>query len=220
LRRVRVPDALATGRRRRLAARRRTRRLAAAAVLASTALGAGELARVWRGGSAETPRRPAELLSGGRVAASETVAVLRAGYQAGPANETAALNLFLAFGGTWAGTRAVTHAIRAGVGPWHDVKVGRRHVHHFIPGLLLAILAGGGSIVLRREAADHWLALPFGAGVALVMDEAALLLELEDVYWSEEGLVSVHAGLGSLTLLAALALGVRLVRRGEARVLA
>jgi hypothetical protein len=68
---------------------------------------------------------------------------------------------------------------------------------------------------LRHEGLDHWLALPFGAGAALVLDEAALLVELEDVYWSEEGVLGVQAGLATVALLASLALAVRMVRRGE-----
>jgi hypothetical protein len=51
------------------------------------------------------------------------------------------------------------------------------------------------------------LALPFGSGAALILDETALLVELEDVYRSERGA-------RCLTLV------VRLVRRGEAAVLA
>jgi hypothetical protein len=146
--------------------------------------------------------------------------VLRAGYREGAANEAAALNLFLAFGTALGTVRLVTHSIRAGVGPWRNVVIGRRHVHHFVPGMLVAIVAGGSSILLRHEDLDHWLAIPFGAGVALVLDETALLLELEDVYWTHEGLVSLQVAFGSLTLLAALALAARLVRRGEERVLA
>ena len=153
------------------------------------------------------------------MAAAETVAVIREGYRAGSANETAVLTLFLAFGATFGGVRAVTHSIRAGIGPWRNVVIGRRHVHHFVPGMLAAFLAGGTSIVVREEQLDNWLAIPFGAGVALVVDESALLLELEDVYWSEEGVVSVQIAFGALTLLAALALAVRLLRRGEQRVL-
>jgi hypothetical protein len=78
--------------------------------------------------------------------------------------------------------------------------------------------AGGASIALRHEQIDHWLALPFGTGAALVLDEAALLLELEDVYWTEEGLLSVEVALGTLSLLASLAVLIRIVRRGERRV--
>ena len=163
----------------------------------AAALGA-ELAYIVRG---ETPR--------------ETVEVLREGYRAGPANEAALLNLFLAFGGTFAAARAVTTLIRGGHGPLRNVRIGRRHIHHFVPGILACLIAGGASIALRHEELDQWLALPFGAGAALVLDEAALLLELEDVYWSEEGLLSVEIGLGTVALLGSLAMLIRMAKRGE-----
>ena len=88
-----------------------------------------------------------------------------------------------------------------------------------MPGIVLAFLAGGTSVVSRNEALDQWLAIPFGAGIALTLDESALLLELEDVYWSEQGVLSVQITLSAIALLAALALSRRLLRRGEARVL-
>jgi hypothetical protein len=199
--------------------RRRTRSLAAAACTATVGLVAAEVAHVWRRGEAPTPRRPRDLVRGGGIAARETVAVVRAGYQTGSANELAVLNLFIAFGGTFGVARAVTHSIRRGMGPWRNVQIGRRHIHHFVPGILLALMAGGLSITLRHEQLDHWLALPFGAGAALIADETALLVELNDVYWSDKGVLSIDVSLGALTTLACLALVVRLVRRGEARVL-
>jgi hypothetical protein len=168
-----------------------------AGVVSVAALGA-ELAHVTRG---ETPR--------------ETVEVLREGYRTGPANEASLLNLFLSFGITFAGARAVTGLIRSGRGPLRNVYVGRRHIHHFVPGILMCLVTGAASIGLRHEEIDHWLAVPFGAGAALVLDEAALLLELEDVYWSDEGLVSVEIGLGTVALLGALAMLIRMARRGE-----
>jgi hypothetical protein len=174
--------------------------LGVAAGGASAALLVGEVAHLVR---RNTPR--------------EAVEVLRAGYRAGPANEASILNLFLSFGATFAGARGATTLIRAGRGPLRNMRVGRRHVHHFVPGILLSLLAGGASIVLRHEEIDHWLAVPFGAGAALVLDEAALLLELEDVYWSEEGLLSVEIGLGTMALLGSAAVVVRMVRRGERR---
>jgi hypothetical protein len=198
---------------------RRTRSLAAAAGTATVGLVAAELLHVWRRGQAPTPRRPRDLLRGGEIAARETVAVVRAGYRAGSANEMAVLNLFIAFGGTFGLARAVTHSIRRGMGPWRNVEIGRRHIHHFVPGILLALLAGGLSITLRHEQLDHWLALPFGAGAALIADETALLVELNDVYWSDQGVLSIDVSLGAITTLACLALFVRLVRRGEATVL-
>jgi hypothetical protein len=199
--------------------RRRTKSLAAAAGTATACVLCAEVLRVWRRGEAPTPARPRDLLRGGGIAARETVAVVRAGYRAGSANETAVLNLFVAFGATFAGARAVTHSIRRGMGPWRNVEIGRRHIHHFVPGILLALLSGGLSIGLRHEQLDHWLAVPFGAGAALIADETALLVELSDVYWSDKGVVSIDVSLGTITTLACLALVVRLVRRGEATVL-
>jgi hypothetical protein len=206
--------------RRRAARRRRTRMLAGVAAATTGALLATELLHVWRRGSAPAPTSSRELLRGGGIAARETVQVVRAGYRAGPTNETAVLNLFLAFGTTFAGARAVTHSIRRGAGPLRNVEIGRRHIHHFVPGILLVLLAGGVSIGLRRERLDHWLALPFGAGAALIVDETALLVELSDVYWSEKGVLSIDIGLGATSGLACLALIVRILRRGEAVVLA
>jgi hypothetical protein len=205
-----------TGRRR--TSGRRTRSLAAATCVATGALVAGEVLHVWRRGRAPAPARPREVLHGGGIAARETVDVLRAGYRAGSTNETSVLNLFLAFGATFAAARAVTHSIRRGAGPLRNIEIGNRHVHHFVPGILLALLAGGASIGLRHEQLDSWLALPFGAGAALIVDETALLIELSDVYWSEKGALSVDMSLGTTTGLACLALLVRMARRGEALV--
>ena len=185
------------GRRRHRTARR-TRMLALAAAGTSAALAAGEALALAR---RDSPRA--------------AVTVLREGYRAGSANEAALLNLFAAFVATFGGARAVTHLIRAEIGPLRNLRVGRRHIHHFVPGILVSFLAGGSSIVLRHEGADQWLAVPFGAGAALVLDEAALLLALEDVYWSEEGVLSVQAALATVALLASLALVTRMVRRGE-----
>jgi hypothetical protein len=201
---------------------RRTRSLAAATAVATAALAGAEVLHVWRRGRAPVPTRhtrPRELVRNGEIAARETVDVLRAGYRAGTADETAMLNLFLAFVTTFAGARAVTHSIRRGWGPLRNLRIGERHIHHFVPGIVLTLISGGASIGMRRERLDTWLAIPFGAGAALIIDETALLIELSDVYWSHKGAISVDVGLGATTTLAALTLLVRLVRRGEAVVL-
>jgi hypothetical protein len=199
--------------------RARTRRLAATAGAATLALAAAELAYIWRRGRAPRPAGARQLVRGGGIAARETVDVLRAGYRAGSADETAVLNLFLAFGLTFAAARAVTHSIRRGGGPFRNIRIGRRHIHHFVPGIALSLGAGGISIAVRSHRLDPWLAVPFGAGAALIIDETALLIELEDVYWSHNGVLSIDVGFGATTLLAVLALVVRLLRRGEALVL-
>ena len=55
--------------------------------------------------------------------------------------------------------------------------------------------------------------------MALTLDESALLLRLDDVYWTEEGIVSVHIMLSLLGGLAGVALLLKLLRRGEEQVL-
>jgi hypothetical protein len=83
----------------------------------------------------------------------------------------------------------------------------------------MAFVSGAVAIVTRNEDLEPKLALLFGAGMGMTMDEAALLLELDDVYWTEEGLLSVQIGAGLVGLLGALAIGLRFLRRGEERVL-
>jgi hypothetical protein len=197
----------------------RTVGLGVAAASATSALAAAEVLRIWRRARRPGAADRGQLLRDGRTAARDTVGVLRAGYRTGSANETALLNLFLSFGGTFAAARVVTHSIRRGWGPLRNVEIGRRHIHHFVPGILLAVLSGAVSIGLRHEPSDQWLALPFGAGAALIVDETALLIELSDVYWSERGVLSIDVGLGAVSALGSLAFLVRLARRGEAAVL-
>ncbi len=178
-----------------------------------------EWARVWRHGAAPRPHDAEHLLEAGREATRETVEVIRQGYRAGE-RENTLFNMLAAFVATFGLTRAVTALIRSGRGGLllGNVVVGDRHIHHFVPGIVIAGVAGATSIVVSRQSLDRRLAVPFGAGVALVLDEAALLLELEDVYWSQEGVLSVQLSFAAIALLAALAVAVRLLRRGEATV--
>lgn len=197
----------------RLFAGRRTETLGALAVGTAGALCALEVRYIRRRGSG----RPASGLQAPRAATRETVAVLREGYRAGSTRENAVLNMLGAFATTFGGARTITYLIRSQTGPFKNVVIGGRHIHHFVPGLVVAFATGGLSIGMRHEELDKWLAVPFGAGLALVLDEAALLLELEDVYWTRKGIVSVQIVLGTAALLATLGIAVRLVRRGEAQ---
>ena len=149
-------------------------------------------------------------------AVRETMAVAVAGVESLTTRETALMNLLASFSLTFAAARVSTYLIRSRgpSGPFRDLVVGDRHIHHFVPGAVIAFLAGGASIAARDEELDKWLAFPFGAGAALVFDEAALLLELEDVYWSEEGVVSVQIAFAAITLLASIAYGLQRIRLG------
>jgi hypothetical protein len=218
------PLALTRAERRQLRIDRRTWALGAAALGTTGFLIAGELARVWRKGSAPLPtevEEPTEIVEAVEEAARETVEVAVTGYKSGSTRENALLNLLGSFTLTFGLTRLLTTVIRryGRVGPIRNYRWGGRHIHHFVPGIALAFVAGGISVVSRNEDLDPWLALPFGVGVALTLDESALLLELDDVYWTERGIVSVQITLGALALISSVALVLRVLRRGERQVL-
>jgi hypothetical protein len=201
--------------------RRRTAAIGAAAGVTTLGAFVIELSRVWRRGSAPLPAEADSVLEAAVEAAVETTEVAVAGYQAAPAHENALFNLFASFVISSLASRAIAFALRERrrVGPFRNVRVGRRHIHHFVPGIVLAFVAGGLGILTHDERLEARLALLFGTGMGMTMDESALLLELDDVYWTEEGLVSVQITSGLVALLGALAIGLRFLRRGEERVL-
>jgi hypothetical protein len=102
---------------------------------------------------------------------------------------------FLAFVLTFVTTRTITRMIRDGKGPFRNqVTPGGLHIHHSVPGIILLIIgaftAVGGPDTLGWRA---FAALAVGIGTSLVLDEFALILHLQDVYWSGEGQLSVEA---------------------------
>jgi hypothetical protein len=103
-----------------------------------------------------------------------------------------------AFTFTFVGLRALTHWIRAGHGPsGGGIDMGGRHFHHYNIGI--AMLATVGAVGLRgteRQRRHPAAAIAFGSANALVVDELALLLDLKDVYWADDGRKSVDAAVG------------------------
>jgi hypothetical protein len=96
---------------------------------------------------------------------------------------------------------------------WKSGSVRGVHVHHLVPGVL-ASLAAGTAIIAFHPAAESMVLLSalFGVGAALTLDEFALILHLDDVYWSDEGRSSIEATLmgftfGLLCLVATAPLG-------------
>ena len=70
---------------------------------------------------------------------------------------------------------------------------GGLHVHHLVFGIVLMLFCG---FVLALQLESPWteiVAAGFGVGAGLTLDEYALWLHLEDVYWAEEGRRSVDA---------------------------
>ncbi|MEU1216127.1 hypothetical protein ACFYSH_21635 [Streptomyces sp. NPDC005791] len=110
--------------------------------------------------------------------------------------EPGKLPLLLALGAfvlTFTVTRVITRMIRAGKGPFRDIRPGGVHVHHVVPGVVLTVVGGFGAVAGGRHGvAAGILAVVFGIGAGLVLDEFALILHLDDVYWSEEGRQSVE----------------------------
>lgn len=200
-----------------LSAPTRTELLAAGAIGVTVAAIAQEFWTVWRRGRAPLPAETEHPFEAGAEAALETVEVAVEGYRLSSARETRLLNLLVSYAVTAGLVRVSTHTIRArgSWGPFRNRRIGGRHIHHFIPGIAMAFVAGGVSIVSRNDDIEPWLAVPFGVGAALTLDEAALLVELDDVYWSKEGILSVQVTLATLALLGGLTLALRVLHRGE-----
>ncbi len=195
--------------------------LAALAAGTTGALAVVEFGRVWKRGRAPLPTEADEPLRAAAEAAAETAEVAIAGYRAASTRDNALLNLLASFVISFITVRSVTYMLRerSSVGPFRNLKVGKRHVHHFVPGITLAFVSGSIALVTRNETVERWMALPFGAGMGMTLDESALLLELDDVYWSEEGILSVQITLAVTALLAATGLAARVLLRGEQQVL-
>jgi len=108
--------------------------------------------------------------------------------------------MLVAFILTLAGTRFYTRMARTR--GWGSAHVGDVHVHHLVPGLVMSLIAGG--LAIGLEPSELWIALlaiVFGGGAALVLDEFAMLLHLDDVYWTTEGRASIDACMAAVAFL-------------------
>lgn len=116
----------------------------------------------------------------------------------------AALRMWLAFIVTFLLLRGLTLGIRNHLLPVGNVVTSSGlHIHHFVWGILILIVVGFLGITLQLPKLLPWVAVGFGVGAALVLDEFALWLNLRDVYWEKQGGDSVH-----LVILVAALLGV------------
>lgn len=111
--------------------------------------------------------------------------------------------LFLASVGfftTAALVRAITVAIHHNIGPFHDVSMHGRHIHHLVWGILLLMLVGYSWLIevgTGAASSSRWsgrlTSMVYGVAAALTLDEFALWLNLRDVYWEREGRESYEA---------------------------
>lgn len=105
--------------------------------------------------------------------------------------------------------RTLTFAIRHDIGPFHDVTMQGRHIHHLVWGILLLLLVGYSWLAEIGTGAafcSHWMgrltSMVYGVAAALTLDEFALWLNLRDVYWEREGRESFEAMAAFGSLLA------------------
>jgi hypothetical protein len=190
--------------------------LAGVSIVGAGVVIAGQFARMLRRRAHETADREG-LVEVAPAAALDTVGVAVSGYEGAPRSETVLFNLLAGFLGSFAVVRLSTWGIRDGWGPFRNVRIGGRHIHHFVPGILVAFGSGTAALLTDDDEVEQRLAIPMGVGIGLTFDEAALLLDLRDVYWTREGLLSVQLSLGATAILSIAILTGRMLRRGERR---
>jgi hypothetical protein len=120
--------------------------------------------------------------------------------------------ILIAFVCSFGFIRTSAHMIRAQVSWWPgNVQTkGGTHVHHLVWGILL--LLSMGYVGIATALGTPWMelvAIAFGIGMGLTMDEFALWLNLQDVYWQEKGRQSIDAVVVTTALLVIAVLGLQ-----------
>jgi hypothetical protein len=184
-----------------------------AAATAGTVL-VGEIVRLARR-RLRHAESPDDVVSATGLATRDALRVARQAYVRAPHHEVVLFNILTGFVGAFATIRLITAGIRKGRLPQRYIAIGDLHVHHFVPGILIAFVAGGAGILTSNDRLESAFAIPFGVGMGLTFDEAALLLDLRDVYWSREGLLSVQISLAIAATLGGTILALRMIGRGE-----
>src|SRR5215213_9076611 len=137
----------------RIGAERATVGLAVLALGAAGTLIGGELLRMAnRRRESEDTDTPDSLVDVAGHATRDTITGARRGLRATPHHEQVLFNILSGFLGAFAIARISTWGIRSGWWPAGNVRVGGRHIHHFIPGIVIAFASGIGAITSRNEA--------------------------------------------------------------------
>ena len=124
----------------------------------------------------------------------------------------------IAFLVTFFVTRTIVRYIRAHAESdaprkwWQPRNIGHGslHIHHVVIGVVLVMVSGVTMVTLAVDGGVREFtaaAIFFGIGAALVLDEFALILHLEDVYWAEDGRTSVDAVFAAVAVAGLLILG-------------
>ncbi|OZE11206.1 hypothetical protein CH249_07640 [Rhodococcus sp. 05-2255-3B1] len=121
---------------------------------------------------------------------------------------------WLAFTVTFGGARLVTWLIHIDTSDVGDISAGGVHLHHYLWGILLLAAVAVFGLVDRSPRTRSWMGAVLGVALALIVDEAALLITLEDVYWHSEGLSSIAL---AITIIGVVGTGLVLTRSGVER---
>ena len=93
---------------------------------------------------------------------------------------------------TFAIVRTITHLQKLNILPNQPNDI--LHIHHLVPGIILLLISGYiGISYWSVNKLRIFMAVLFGIGAALTIDEFALWLYLRDVYWTRQGRDSVDA---------------------------
>ena len=128
-------------------------------------------------------------------------------------NRQALFLVLVGFLGSFVLIRVSTRLMRSPRVPWWPgsiVSDSGVHLHHLVFGIVTMMIAGTIGFALFGE--SPWFevcALAFGIGVGLTIDEFALWVHLDDVYWAEEGRRSIDATVVAALVMALLVFGLR-----------
>ena len=108
---------------------------------------------------------------------------------------------YLSFVLSFTGVRVITHLIHFGEGgPFHSIYYRGTHIHHLVIGIILLLAVGylwlaqiGTGIGQSSKRFSILTATLYGVGAALTLDELALWVNLQDVYWVQQGRESIDA---------------------------
>lgn len=136
-----------------------------------------------------------------------------------PAGRIPLLWCLIAFLVTFLVTRTIVRYIRATAASdkpkkwWQPRNISGSdgtHIHHVVIGVVLVMVSGVTMVTLAVDGGVREFtaaAILFGIGAALVLDEFALILHLQDVYWAEDGRTSVDAVFVAVAVAGLLVLG-------------
>jgi hypothetical protein len=149
-----------------------------------------------------------------REAARTTFKALTAGYMASPALERRTAEVLASFTAALGVARSIAYVRdqRRPLRPF-STRSSAVGVHHYLPGAGVGALSAIGALLSREEGRRRWFTVGFGGGVAVVLDEIALVVEDEDVYWNREWVPMAEA---LAALSGVLAYAARFLNRGLA----